>query len=531
MASESSFLSIKIITRGVQRESPSVVASLLVSPFSGAILMFPYLQGRNLAGKVGLFPQTYTTPAPPVVPHDTPASHPAVNGDAPASSRQALQTLTEESETESPIPSAIVSPVPKPPPATFLNGIDSELETETETEHGVTQAVAGDGEVMKATLTDVQKAIEQLGRNRVDGDGGRSFSFASTRDGGTESETDFDLSDIDNQDDVGAQGEDWHKGARRKLAEKARKAVEDAQRLEAMMASGSGERRSTAPPIDVELSDESEDEGDSPERDRADFTASSFPRSHPHIPEEDEEDGPPSPAAQRFSEPQELSATTSAAPQLVPEHPTPPEVQETVTATQEDIELPTATRETFSEGQAPAPVPPAPVSSLSKSLDIFANGGPVFSPPPLAPSASLVEKTHPSVPPIDTKRNSAPTPITQPLSGLPSPTISSQTSGFGLATPFQGTSVSSTTHSASTNPTSAAPTQTTVEEKKEKKHPNDWSVEEVVEWLKSRGFDQDVCDKFTGMLLLYLCSFCMTNLVLQNKRLQEMFSLSSTSTS
>jgi hypothetical protein len=385
-----------------------------------------------------------------------------------------------------------------------LNGTDSELETETEIPDA--QAAAGDGEMMKATLTDVQKAIEQLGRNRVDGDGGRSFSFASTRDGGTESETDFDLSDIDNQDDI-AQGEDWHKGARRKLAEKARKAVEDAQRLEAMMASGGGERRSTAPPIDVELSDESEDEGDIPELDRTDFTATSLPRSHPHIPEEDEEELVSSPAdfenKKQFSEhQQEASATTATTitPQLVPEQPTPPEVEEAITARQEDIGLPTATRETFLEGQAPAPVPPAPVSALSGPLDTFTNGGLALTPPPLAPSVSLMEKSHPSVPPIDTKRNSAPTPITQPLSGLPSPTISSHASGFGLATSFQGTSVSSVAHSISTNPTSAAPTQTAVEEKKDKKHPNDWSVEEVVEWLKSRGFDQDVCDKFTGML-------------------------------
>ncbi|RXW25401.1 hypothetical protein EST38_g391 [Candolleomyces aberdarensis] len=458
-------------------------------------------QGRNLAGKVGLFPQSYTTPAPPVT-QDTETSLSGVNGDSAPSSRQALQTLTEESETESPIHSTIVSPVPKPPPATFLNGTDSELETETETLEA--QAAAGDGEMMKATLTDVQKAIEQLGRNRVDGDGGRSFSFASTRDGGTESETDFDLSDIDNQDDIGAQGEDWHKGARRKLAEKARKAVEEAQRLEAMMASGSGERRSTAPPINVELSDESEDEGDHPEPDRTDFTTASSSRTHPHIPEEDEEELMPSLTnfenkKQLPEHQQEASATTTSTitPQLATEQLTPPDVQETVTARQEDIGLPTATRETFSEGHAPVPVPPAPVSALSGPLDTFANGGPVFSPPPLAQSVSLVEKSHPSVPPIDTKRNSAPTPSTQPLSGHPSPTISSHTSGYGLATAFQGTSVSSVSHSISTNPTSAAPTQGTVEEKKEKKHPNDWSVEEVIEWLKSRGFDQDVCDKFT----------------------------------
>ncbi|KAI0313113.1 sterile alpha motif/pointed domain-containing protein, partial [Amylostereum chailletii] len=40
-------------------------------------------------------------------------------------------------------------------------------------------------------------------------------------------------------------------------------------------------------------------------------------------------------------------------------------------------------------------------------------------------------------------------------------------------------------------------------------HPSDWSVEEVVDWLKSKGFDDGVCDKFieqeiTGDVLLEL---------------------------
>jgi hypothetical protein len=34
--------------------------------------------------------------------------------------------------------------------------------------------------------------------------------------------------------------------------------------------------------------------------------------------------------------------------------------------------------------------------------------------------------------------------------------------------------------------------------KKAMTHPSEWSVEEVVEWLKSKGFDESVCDKFVG---------------------------------
>lgn len=452
-----------------------------VAPYPrGVGLMYLIRQGRNLAGKVGLFPQSYTTPAPP---QEAPAASTS-NGENGHPGKPGLQTLTEESESESPIMPNIASPVPKLPPATFLNGHDTDIESPT---NDMSLGEPGDGEMMKATLTDVQKAIEQLGRNRIDGDGGRSFSFASTRDGGTES--DFDLSDIDTQDE--ADGQDWHKGARRKLAEKARKAVEEAERLEELMGNGGGERRSTAPPIDVELSDDSDDEGDLPGDDRQDYTSSSFHRAHPHIPEEDEDEAVSSPAdfsnRDRLSKQQEMSAATTVTPQPEDKRsPTPPVPQVLPVLGREDTELPTATRETFPELGA-LPVIPMSIPPFEESESPAP--APVFVPPP--PLASSITEGQPtSVPPLDTKRNSAPAAATQPLAVVPSPTASSQASGFGLSTPFQGTSISSTA------PTSAAPAE--VEEKREPKHPNDWSVEEVIEWLKSKGFDEDVCNKFTG---------------------------------
>lgn len=464
--------------------------------------MHLYRQGRNLAGKVGLFPKSYTTPAPPVVEQEHAASS-APNGDAASNSRAALQTLAEESEGESPIQPNIASPVPKPPLITFLNGNDSDHDSTVE---GMSaSAAAGDGEMMKATLTDVQKAIEQLGRNRVDGDGARSFSFASTQDGGTESETDFDLSDVENIDDVGTQG-DWHKGARRKLAEKARKAVEEAQRLEDMMGNG-GERRSTAPPIDVELSDDSDEEGD---LDNGDFTSSSFQRNHPHIPEEDEDEVVSSPAdfenKERFSKHQQERSATTITPQPDPSHATP----EAVPPTKEEVDLPTATRPTFPDLPTPYLLPAATIftpQSTAKSETAT-----VFYPPP--------EDT-PT--PIDVKRSSAPTANGRPLSNVPSPTVSSHASGFGLSKPFDANSVSSITQSVSTNLTSA-PTQTPLDEKKEKKHPNDWSVDDVIDWLKSRGFDSDVCDKFTGKVIITIAfPISLTFGICQNKKLREMF--------
>lgn len=422
--------------------------------------MFRFLQGRNLAGAEGLFPQSYTTPAPP-------SAQDTSNADTASSPRKpALQTLAEESESESPTQPHIASPIPKAPGATFLNGND-DLQADDD------GGAAGDGEMMKATLTDVQKAIEQLGRNRVDVDGERSFSFASTRDGGTES--DFDMSDTDNVDESNTEGEDWHKGARKKLAEKARKAVEEAERLEQMMGSHSAvaERRSTAPPIDVELSDESEDEG---EHDRQDFTTASFQRMHPHIPEEDEDEVISSPAdfglSKRFSEQQQPEPSVTRTPQAEPSQPLP---QSSPLQHKNESEAP-ATRE------APPPVVVPPVSAPTPIPAPI-----LFSPPPQSP---ITAKPINHIPPVENKRNSAPTPINQSNGSSPA------ASGFTQqSAPFEGTSVSS----FSTNPSSVVHAQSTGEEdKKERKHPNDWTVEDVVEWLKGRGFDQDVCDKFTG---------------------------------
>ena len=35
-------------------------------------------------------------------------------------------------------------------------------------------------------------------------------------------------------------------------------------------------------------------------------------------------------------------------------------------------------------------------------------------------------------------------------------------------------------------------------------HPSEWTVEQVVEWVRSRGFDEDVCTKFQGPFVLPL---------------------------
>ncbi|QRV73324.1 SH3 domain protein [Ceratobasidium sp. AG-Ba] len=154
-------------------------------------------QGRDPSGKVGLFPEAYTTREPPQLTHGAP-----------------LHALAEEpdgSEAEDDKPQAIDGAKPG---------------------HGAKDSMA-------ATLTDVQAAIEQLGvRSGIDG-ASRSFSFASTRTGGgSESEPDADDED----------GPAWHRNARSALAAAAARNVDNRDSL------------APPPPIPFELSDESEPE-------------------------------------------------------------------------------------------------------------------------------------------------------------------------------------------------------------------------------------------------------------------------------
>jgi hypothetical protein len=117
-------------------------------------------------------------------------------------------------------------------------------------------------EVMRATMTDVQRAIEQLGRAEYDpdGDSSRSFSFAISRVGDRDTENE-------------------NEGAQR--------AIKEAEKLEMSMSRSS---RNVVPPIEVELGDESEGED---EDHIHPVVRSDMERQHPYILEEDEgvEDG------------------------------------------------------------------------------------------------------------------------------------------------------------------------------------------------------------------------------------------------
>ncbi|KAF7347573.1 hypothetical protein MVEN_01513900 [Mycena venus] len=369
-------------------------------------------KGRNLAGKVGLFPQSYTTTAPPPADSDPPPA-PTTPAET-AGTGPPLQALAEEPESVD--DTSPVSPVPH----IYLNGDDAE------------PVASPNGEVMQATLTDVQQAIEQLGsRNRgssanLDHDA-RSFSFASTQ--GMTTDDEEDESDF-------SEGEGWHKNARKRLADKAREALAEAAKLEEI-SSGMSSR---APPIDLELSGESEGEEDDHDDDEDHYNTS--PLRDQQIPEEDEPSEPVD-GLGRLRTPEEIPATATAA------------------------SFPLNNSATHTE------VPPTPVS-------------PGTPPSPAVPLA-------PSLP------SPAPSAGAAAIASQRSSVVSSTAGGLGAGVPSKPSSV----HSAPLSAVSEGKRRddsghaSNASANGAPKHPSEWTVEEVVDWLKSKGFDEDVCDKFT----------------------------------
>ncbi|KAF7984746.1 hypothetical protein HWV62_11697 [Athelia sp. TMB] len=403
--------------------------------------------GRNLAGKVGLFPQSYTTAAVPTTP---PTASKDVK-DLQASNSLGLQAL------------AAALPIVSPAAA------NDSLHVKTPSQ--------SDGEVMKATMTDVQKAIEQLGRNDTHSirDDARSFSFASMRTGDgdmTDPETDIDI-DTDRETDAGG-GDDWHRDARSKLAEEARKVVEAQRQAEE---EDTPVVRNAAPPIEVELSDESEGEDDNDHL----HHHVSYPREHPLIPEDDEE--------AEGSEPRRspLPAARSGAPS--PDvMPVSTPIRSAFTPEQPARETSPGIADHTSARSLPTPTSPR---AFSPSL-------PATEPARAKSPAPAPEK----VPLPVTPAILSPAPrIADPFISLPSPAASS----IGQQQPQPSKHDSLASSGAQSNGASAGPR----EPKKSTNHPSEWSLDEVVDWLRSKGFGDDVCDKFieqeiTGDVLLDL---------------------------
>ncbi|KAL4245817.1 hypothetical protein ABKN59_001635 [Abortiporus biennis] len=492
-------------------------------------------QGRNTEGKVGLFPESYTSASLPKSTVDFPAETPSSSNQPNNVPAISLHTLHEEPES---------------------NGTGTSPEADERN-----RTLSGDGEMMRATLTDVQQAIEQLGRN--DHDGTRSFSFASSHG----DYTDRSETETDHEDE--ADDEDWHKGVREKLAARAKQENDErAARAAAEASLPSTPIRSTAPPIDVELSDESEDEEEEEPVQRvlkrhSDPYIPSTSRIPSHIPEEDEEEQDQDQDNQQqvaehvhvqalaVSQPP-LSAVALPIPQPAVAAPATPEVESTHIIPSEDFIVPhpmedesglrtaTADRSTFlspildafpevspSASSAP-PLPSAIVAAIPAKPSSPKSMSPPRSPPPPARVGSPKSPRTRSPEPKPPKRTVETPPPLKAVpsairvgeqlphtasSALPSPAVSTSGSTGMSSMSMQQTLTPATTITSLKNAT-ASPAQSekrssTQEAPKSAKHPSEWNEQEVIEWLKSKGFDQGVCDKFieqeiTGDVLLEL---------------------------
>ncbi|KAG8976263.1 polar growth protein, partial [Tulasnella sp. 427] len=470
-------------------------------------------QGRTLDSNVGLFPQAYTTTTPPVQ---------QLNGVPELRMPPTLDSLPEESEEGTTSPSK-------------------------------------DNAVMAATMTDVQHALDQLAVGRAvgaDDTSRRTFSFI-------ESGTETDHDTTGDEEDYTHSPEDWRGKSRQILAEKA---AEENKRAAA--AEASNDR--LAPPIPVEMSDESEPEDDeitsplhspvhSPPHtaraanfaDQLDlktplpaaFANSAVPEEHSSSPPksavEFPRSVPPSPPRSPLRSPivlqvepteevpssatdsQFMANTVSSAssvkspitpsppgaftnePKLysepdqssVPKSPMvaetsqpviPPEVKRTPEPQVEEASVPAPTEAPETKEAEPATAPSITsfatvVPSLKPTQPQLASpiSFPVYSPTPTIPTATIVTQQQQRVlTPVQ------PTPLS---AHFPAPMSASTNGSY---TPFQPPHVGSA-------PGSTAPSLVgSLEIPNRTTSPADWSVEQVVDWLKSKKFDDAVVAKF-----------------------------------
>ena len=423
-----------------------------MSPFIFC-LPFSHFKGRNTTGKIGLFPQSYTTPAAP--PGGVSTSTSASSSDPITTPPDSLSPLGEE-----------------PEPTTSLQDGDRDSRIGI----AIGEPDVADAEVMKATMTDVQKAIEQLGRN--DRDGAQSFSFSSTRDGDTDRETEGTETD-------GEIGDGWHRSARDKLAEQARRVVEAQAAAEAREVQDVRVRTS-APPIDVEMSDESEGEGEEDDPALQHLQRMRFTPEHPHIPEEEEEEEVRRNSIARDHRRQNSNSTSSV---ILPKDDL-PSSEETGERTAQ------ANQTSFTSSSPPPKSTRSPISNDRRSprplstpttLDAIK----IVAPVPIVPMG--VHMIPVTVSPEPAARASS---VTGDIpAALPSPALAASGTLQHSRQASQRNSVSSRGKGSAETPAQSAPE---TEAHKKSSPPSEWTVEEVVEWLKSKGFGADVYDKFIG---------------------------------
>ena len=367
---------------------------------------------------------------------------------------------------------------PRTPTATGSFGTSLQPLTE---ENEATEAVVDNGAVMAATMTDIQAAIDQLGQHR--NDDGQSMSFASTRDD-RGSEVGHDL---DNDDDL--DGEEWHSGARRRLFEG----------LNAV------DGRHSIPPVDVEMSEESDaDDEHPPLQQNHDARPAPSPPKETHGIKEQPRDTQavlhrspsPLPASDHSSSTHQPSTLEEASKANVPPSGA-PELPHT------EINLRSPSRSpTHSKGPSQGVL--TPTQSNTQPTTPNAVTHPVLMVPD---SHSVPSISHTFALPSATTLNSY-----HSAPALPQPSSTTPEANSSRIYPFSPTSnlvstaissPSSATSSALMPPLSSASTVPSGTSSVKKPHPSEWTIEQVVEWARNRGFDEGVCAKFQGSFCLF----------------------------
>ncbi|KAL6307047.1 hypothetical protein BKA93DRAFT_770292 [Sparassis latifolia] len=459
-------------------------------------------KGRNTSGADGLFPQSYTSQKPP----STSSIPSPERRSAPPSNDMLSQSMLGAPELQP-------------------------LQEETDQDARVRKSPGqSDGEIMRKTMTDVQEAIEALGRQDNDS---HSFDFGS-----------LPGSDHESEEEGGSFTDP--RDARQKLALRAQQANKERWAKENADSVPATPLRSVAPPIDVEMSDESEAEDEDEEHLELHHTPrpddGSQSRMQSHISEDEAEHEETTDAGGPQPPPPVITIDDHSIPTSLPArqnsmgssaHIVPSEDFIVPSPAIDEFDLPTATAAQVS---FPVPSPVPSVATLPERRDepdeFTAKGGlgmlQEVATTSSTPGPPDVESTTPvpqafvpnaAMPVVSLPHPVAATPSLQTVTPTPSTFRTSQElpfttlgmpspSGSTFSTGIQQTLVTSRNVSGSPlqeRAISGTPDASRIPSG----HPSEWSVDEVVEWLKSKSFDQGVCDKFieqeiTGDVLLEL---------------------------
>lgn len=460
------------------------------------------MQGRNLAGHQGIFPKDYTTPAP------APDIRTPTNGVGFTGST--LHPLQEDDETES-------------------------------TTEGT----------MAATMTDIQQAIDQLKVSRA-GDDGRSVSFISTR----EEDMDGRGSLYMEEEEMNA---DWHRETRRRLFETVDAMHPDEEQEPARM------------PLEVEFSDESDAEDehgfhhhhhhhDAPPSDLLSRIQEATVNVEPATPEQEKSsiNRPTTPVVVPPTPPPPVRVAT---PPIVSPDPITTSPQNTTVVAPHNINTETPVKapdpaQVFSPTTSAFSAASSPTSPTTPNLGFsshpFSNVEPVIQ-----SQIYIPENSHTPTPAATAVASGFPTPTAGLVNGAllqrsitPTPTASTLSLSTQETATTSAPSVSkpnassiSSAHTAASFASAPAQSNTSFSSPpmvnaqlqplssnvssfpstpgsvllnspyslQGTTKPSEWTVDQVIEWARSKGFDESICGKFRGqrfpssILVIFSC--------------------------